>query len=188
MELSEPTLRKMFVELRAVGPAWPYDRGSEEDIATHLRDVVAFLQRSPRLVVEAQRDHYGSGYASYVHLFCHKRERKPASRPADSEIPGLDLYLCRLAPLAVYGAGAQTHYGQGAMSYSQLSVAVVGQSPPGDWTWEINELRTKLSRRGFEFPAPAALAAQLPFELKAKRYRPSFSPRCVFDAVYFWDE
>src|SRR5688572_23746580 len=107
MELSESNLRTIFVELRRVGSTWPYDRGSAEDVEAYLRDVVAFLQRSPRLVFDPHRDHYGSGYASYIHLFCSKRGRKSARRQEDIEVPGIDLYLSRLAPLAVYGAGSQ---------------------------------------------------------------------------------
>lgn len=189
MELSEANLQAMFVELRAVGLSAPYDGGCEEAIESHLRDVVASLQHSPRLVVEAYRDHYGSGYASYVHLFCSKRGQKsPSLQKGDTEIQGIDLYLCRLAPLAIYGAGSQTRFAAGGMAFSKLRVEQVGQSPPGDWTWEINEIRTRLAERGFEIPSPAELAAKLPCELKAKRYRPSYTPKCVFDAVFFWDE
>jgi hypothetical protein len=188
MELSESSLRAMFVELRPVGTSWPYDRGSEEDIETHLRDIVASLQRSPRLVIDAHRDHYGSGYASYVHLFCSKRDGESSGRREGVQVPGIDLYLGRLAPLAVYGAGSQALHAGRAKSFSHLSVDRLGESPPGDWTWEVNEIRTKLERHGFEFPSPGELAAELPVKLKAKRYRPSYAPRSVFDAIFFWDE
>lgn len=189
MELSEANLRALFIDLRAVGLSAPYDGGSEEAIESHLRDVVASLQQSTRLVVEAHRDHYGSGYASYIHLFCSKRGHKSTSRQkGDVEIQGIDLYLCRLAPLATYGAGSQTRFAAGGMAFSKLSIEQVGQSPPGYWTWEINEIHTRLTERGFELPSPDELAAKLPCELKAKRYRPSYTPKCVFDAVFFWDE
>src|SRR5688572_1199114 len=122
MELSESNLRALFVELRAVGLSPPYDEGSEEAIEAYLRDVVGSLQHSSRLVVQAHRDHYGSGYASYVHLFCSKRGQKSTScQEGDTETQGIDLYLCRLAPLAVYGAGSQTHFASGELAFSTLS-------------------------------------------------------------------
>jgi hypothetical protein len=189
MEFSEGNLRAIFVALRPVGPSWPYDRGSAADIEAHLKDASALLERSPRLSVFTHRDHYGSGYASYVHLFCFKQKGKSASQnQGHTEIDGIDVYLCRLAPVAALGAGSQTRFVGGGMAYTTLSVEQVNQSPPGEWAWEINEIRTKLDRRGFVLPSQAELSQKLPFALKAKRYRPSYSPTCVFDAIFFWDE
>lgn len=188
MELSEATLRAIL-ERRAVGPRWPYDRGSEEDINAHLKEVVADLQRSPRLEVATHRDHYGSGYASYVHVFCFKRKGKAASRTEGStQVSGIDVYLCRLAPIAALGPGSQTRFAGGALSFSTLSAEKVGQAPPGDWTWELNEIQTKLARYGFDVPPRAELSKKPPGEFRAKRYRPSYQPACVFDAIFYHDE
>jgi hypothetical protein len=187
MELSEATLRAIIAG-HAVGLSWPYDRGSDEDISTHLSEVVAALQRSPRFEAEAKPDHYGSGYASYVHVFCSKRKGKSTTRTeGGAVVDGIAVYISRLAPLAVYGPDREVRF-PGGQGYGHLDPEQVGESPTGDWRWEINEIRTKLARYGYDFPAREELAMRLPFSAAIPTAVARGSHYRVFDALFYYND
>ncbi len=187
MELSEANLRSIIAG-RAVGTAWPFAGGSAEDIDSHLHKLVEAFKRSPRFETAAERDHYGSGYASYIHLFCYKRQGKSTKRiDGDVVTDGLAVYLCRLAPLAVYGYAQELRFSNGR-TIPSLEPHQVGTSPPGDWRWEINEVRTKLNRFGFELPEQETLSAKLSFAAVIPTSIASGPHYRVFDAVFYHDD
>ncbi|MBW4500098.1 MAG: hypothetical protein KME57_11195 [Scytonema hyalinum WJT4-NPBG1] len=87
-----------IIDMNPVGDTFPYFGGSEQDIENHLKAVVATLRHSPLLDVEAEFNHYGSGYASYVHVFCAKSNRQSTVRRGDTDwIDGIS----DLAPIRI---------------------------------------------------------------------------------------
>ena len=108
MILSNDNLQAM-ISGSIVGTLWPYDCRSTEDIESYLRGLVAELSRSTLLEVESDFIHYGSGFASYVHVFCFKRDGKSTVRERDTDqTDGIAVYLSRLAPVAAYGPEQRT--------------------------------------------------------------------------------
>lgn len=101
-----------------VGNRWPYNGGLDEDVEAHLHDVVADLETSPLISVEADFDSYGGGYASFVDVFCFKKDGSSRERFLGSgeKIIGIQIYLSRLAPIAAYGAEECTRHPRGGSS------------------------------------------------------------------------
>ena len=84
-------------EIVAITGAWA---DGEQAVEGFLRRVVADLHRQPSTVVEhAEFGNYGSGYASFAEVFITSRDG--TRRRTDSDVDGLSLCLCRLAPFAV---------------------------------------------------------------------------------------
>jgi hypothetical protein len=82
------------------GRAWA---GGIPAVEGFLRRVVADLNRPPALVVEhAEFDRYGSGYASFVDVLLTRRDGSlRRTENGRTEVEGVSLALCRLAPVAV---------------------------------------------------------------------------------------
>src|SRR5690349_4334276 len=88
---TEAELRKMIAG-SVVGTTPPYDRGSPDDIEAFLAGVVGRLRGTRLLDVDAEFGHYGSGFASYVHVFCAKAGGESTTRDGDTDhIDGLIL-------------------------------------------------------------------------------------------------
>jgi hypothetical protein len=187
MPLSDADLRSLIAG-RPFGPGTVYEGGDEAAIEGFLRGVVAGLARSALVEVEADFGHYGSGYASYVDVFCPKRGgRSTAVVNGVRWIDGLVIYLSRLAPVAAFGPSQRTRHRTGG-SYDYLDAGKVGVLPPGDWSAEAKEVRAKLAGRyGFallgqdELSRPLPLNADIATALADRPYR-------VFDAVFYWED
>lgn len=185
-ELTEARLREV-VAGRPVGDRWPYAGGSERDIEAHLGRAVGELRGTRRLRVEAEFGHYGSGYASYVHVFCAKGAGRSTERRGDLDhTDGLSVYLARLAPVAAIGPG-HPRRGAGTGSLDFLDPERVGESPAGDWSDELRLTRSVLERNGFYLPAREALCAPLPFAAVIPTFL-SRGPYRVFDALFYWED
>src|SRR5258706_5399207 len=108
MLLSEPQLRTIIAG-RPVGDRFPYLGGTESDIEQHLHRAVDALRSNGLLEIDADFDHYGSGYASYIHLSCQKSGGRSKVRRGDVDsIDGIAIYLSRLTPFAIYGSEHRT--------------------------------------------------------------------------------
>jgi hypothetical protein len=155
---------------------------------TDLGRVVRGLKRSHLIDVEADFDHYGSGTASYVDVFCWKRSGKSTVRKGDVDyIDGIAVYLSRLAPVAAYGPMLRTQHATGGSS-SYLTAEVIGECPAGHWDEELEEIKTKLTRYyGITLLYREDLIKKLPFKAKI--------PTCfkkkgyqIFDAIFYYDD
>ncbi len=163
MYVSEQMLRQIIAGT-PVGDIWPYNSGSEDAIEQHLRNCVAQLGLSTQIIVEADFDHYGSGYASYVDVFCYKNDGS-STRHRDETLPidGLTIYLCRLAPVAVYGRNHKTRDARGGSS-GFLNAENVDTTPPGQWESIAQEINKNLASLGFELLDRDTVSRELPFK------------------------
>jgi hypothetical protein len=168
-----------------IGDIQPYRRGIPQEIEEFLKKVVARLEQSPLLEIHPDWDHYGSGYASYAHVFCFKGGgRSTVHRHGVDHIDGITVYLCRLAPIAAYGAEHRTRSARGG-SGGFLDVNNVGTLPAGDWSAELCEIETILTESGFRLPTREQLAEILPFKADIPTV---FDDRHVFDAIFYWED
>jgi hypothetical protein len=158
--------------------------GSPFDVQRAIRG----LMRSRLLEVEVAPDSYGGGTASYFDIFCAKiRGQSTVEKDGVDYIHGIAIYLSRLAPVAVYGPMLHTRHPIGGSS-SFLVPEVIGECPPGDWSQELAEIITKLTRYyGISILDRAELIKTLPFQAKI--------PTCfkrkgyqVFDAIFYYDD
>lgn len=187
LPLSEANLRRL-VARQSFGDLSPYSEGDDARIEAYLRRVVAGLSRSKLIGVEAKFDHYGSGYASYVDVFCYKRGGQSTTEKGGVLwVDGLTVYLCRLAPFASIGRGERTKHDTGGSS-DYLDPSKVGECPPGDWSREVSEVRTKLVEHyGFTLPSQDELRQRLPFETRIPTVLADL-PYSVFDALFHWED
>jgi hypothetical protein len=185
MDWSEPTIRRVY-EGNLVGEEWPYVGGSEADVETFLRDVVIDLGQSDLLTVEADFNHFGSGYASFVEVFCVKKDGS-GTRPymgTGKVVDGLLVYLCRRAPIAAYGADTRAYHAGGGSS-GFLGPDTVGITPAGDWEAAVREVCAKLSERGISIADVEMLRHPLTFEYTIDNNL-SDAPYQALDVLFYW--
>jgi hypothetical protein len=187
MPLSDADLRSLLAG-RPFGLGTVYAGGDEAAIEGFLRGVVSGLARSALVAAEADFGHYGSGYASYVDVFCPKRGGRSTTEANDVQwIDGLVIYLSRLAPVAALGPSQRTRHRTGGSS-DYLDASKVGLLPPGDWSAEANEVRAKLAENyGFTLLGQDELNRPLPFNADIATVLGD-RPYRVFDAIFYWED
>lgn len=131
-------------------------------------------------------DDFGSGYASYKALWCFAKNGRGISEVGHGRnMDGLQVFLCKLGPFAVWGGGNQFARadGQGGSS-SFLGLESLYVPPAGEWGDVIMEVERILGRHGFELPTREVLERALPEDVRvATLWDP---PHRVFDAVFHW--
>lgn len=170
----------------SLGEHWPYRGGSDLDIEAYLHSVAAYLGDSGLISVEADFNSFGSGYASFVELFCTKKDGTSGRTFLGSgeKFTGICVYVSRLAPVVTYGAGERTRHAHGGSS-SFLSYDTLGTTPPGDWAGVLEEVSAKLKENGFEMTEPEILNEILPFEAIIETNLGEY-PHRVFDLLFHW--
>ena len=196
MDWSEQTLKQIYEaehqrnwalkHQHTVGNCWPYNGGSDEDIEAHLYDVVADLETSSLISVEADFNSYGSGYASFVDVFCFKKDGSSRKRFLGSgeKTTGIQVYISRLAAVAAYGAEERTRHPHGGSS-SLLSYDSAGTTPPGNWQAVLQEIAAKLQSNRIEIADGATLNRLLPFQVDIETNLGE-PPYRVFDLLFYW--
>jgi hypothetical protein len=169
---------------KPVGEHEAYKNGSDNKIKGHIKATIHDLEQSKTILLESE-DSYGSGYASYVDVFCYKSDgRSSHIKSGTTYINGIAVYLCKLAAVAVMGAMQKTkskHGGGGSFLRSED----LNAPPEGDWAAFTNEIRNKLERHGFEILEARELKKPLPFiaEIETNLGDPPFT---IFDAFFNW--
>jgi hypothetical protein len=186
MDLSETTLRKLIAG-QPSGDMAPYQAGDADEIERYLKRILRDLEDSRNIKLSADFNHYGSGYASYVDVFCWKKDGSAESTVKDCcTTNGISLYLNRLAPCAVWGVNQRTQSAQSG-SYGFLRVETMGVHPPGDWSEFIAEVERKLKKWNIEIPSRERLLPSLSFEVTIPTIL-SDPPYHVFDALFYWED
>ncbi|WP_051359419.1 hypothetical protein [Paucisalibacillus globulus] len=180
---------KRIIEMKTVGDFYPYDieENDENAIDDYLKHVAGSLARVNNLAYEADFEHYGSGYASYVDCFCWKRDGSSTQvKDREQWIEGIRIYLCRLAPVAVFGEGIVTKHINGGSS-DFISYNTVDTLPPGDWEMEIQGIKKQLESFNFQILEREDLKQFLPFKAEIPTIM-SNPPYRLFDAFFYWED
>ena len=158
----------------------------EQQRRARVRIAVGAEHRSTGLLeIDAGFDHYGSGYASYVHLSCQKPNGRSRARRDNADwIDGVAIYLSRLTPFAIYGSEHRT-ISAATSSRTFLDLNRLYILPPGDWQNEITAIRRTLESLGFSFPPRDELAELLPFEADIPTILDDVH---VYGAVFYWED
>ncbi|MEV5888637.1 hypothetical protein [Nonomuraea fuscirosea] len=162
--------------------------GGAASVEGFLRWVVADLDRMPALRVHhAEFGNYGSGYASYVDVFVTGRDGSARrSENGWTEVEGLPLALCRLAPVATLlkpGTQSSGPNGAGGRGLPQLSL-VTDDAPPG-WAEEYRQIRQVLDRHDLDLLDAQLLGLPLEGGLHVETVLGD-PPYTVFDAWFHW--
>jgi hypothetical protein len=174
VEISNELLEKLIAR-KSVG-------GSKSAIKNVLHD----LEQSKQITVESD-DSYGSGYASYLDVFCFKKDGSSSRVTGlSTTIEGIALYLCKLAPVAVMGAMTKTK-SKNAGSSSFLRPDDLNKLPAGDWHSVVVEIKHKLEKQNIVLLEPKILKQVMPFEAKIPTILGD-APYKIFDAFFYWED
>jgi hypothetical protein len=195
MPFSEQYLRNV-VEGKVQGDFYPFTTGSWDRTEDYLKRLVGRLRDIPSIDVNAIFNHYGSGTASYVHLYIARRDKSGTNQMLRGEsLPdhttGVMLYLCRIAPVAVYAAGnwTSTHQnGKWQIVYSHyITPDAVGSLPAGNWKEEMRQINAILNEYGYGFLTRAEVDVPLSFRIKIPTILTD-PPYRIFDCFFYWED
>jgi len=174
---------------KVVGDFYPYDMGkySEAHIDPYIKQVRESLKKSRLIDLTADFSSYGSGFASFVDIFCWKKDGSSTEeRKEYKRIQGIRIYICRLAPVAVYGA-AEIFVHETGGGFDFLEPRKVGTTPPGDWSEVVREITLKLNGFGYLLldrkyvSKDLTIEVEIPTILSGDRYK-------VMDAFFYWED
>jgi hypothetical protein len=64
-----------LAKVKVLGEFFPFNTGSQQKTEKYIKDIVGRLKHIPTITLEADFNHYGSGYASYVPVHLAKRDK-----------------------------------------------------------------------------------------------------------------
>ena len=198
MEFTNEQLQKM-ISKEPIGDMYPYNTKDREQIESYIQELVDTLNRSETLKCEAMFDHYGSGYASYVDLFCYKRNEKRKIKEDNEEVTiyleGLVIYISRLAPVAIIGQDnlrSKTRFNTEEFKDGLFSSFCMMCEPeemidesPKFMTDGYLEIKQKLADAGYSILHKEYLSQPLPFKTEIQTSTDP-SQYKVFDAIFYW--
>ncbi len=186
MDFSNDELKRI-ISGKPVGNIYPYNTGDTNEIEKYLRDLYYKLNRSGLIKCHGEFAHYGSGYASYIDLFCLKRNEINPPENALGKL-GIVVYISRLAPVAVFGYDDRTETG---FCFLDPLHSDFGKLPDGDWDNEFLEIKSKIEAAGIHFlekeyvEQPLAFTADIPTILTIPDMGDVYRN---FDAFFYWED
>ncbi|MFD0716829.1 hypothetical protein [Paenibacillus sp. GCM10027626] len=181
---------KSIVHQTFVGEFYPYnvEQKNDEEIDSYINNIVGSLSSINNLKVEADFNHYGSGYASYVPIFCYKKDGSSTEIVKENKtINGILLYVCRHAPIAVYGRSQVTRDSHGG-SREFLTSKLIGTVPSGDWMEIENRIKEYLNNYHFEILSKDFLEEPLDFNISIPTNFNENGSYTIFDCFFFWED
>ncbi|MER6514671.1 hypothetical protein ABT158_48230 [Nonomuraea sp. NPDC001636] len=183
----DPTALRSAVNDQLAGSAGAW-AGGATSVDGFLRRIVADLDRMPTLSVHhAEFRHYGSGYASYIDVFITKSDGSMRrSENGWTNVEGLPLALCRLAPLAaLFKPDIQSSGPDGTGSRGMPELSLVMDTALFGWEEEYRQIRQVLDRHDIALLDSQVLSLPLEAELRPETVLGS-PPYSVFDAWFHW--
>lgn len=161
--------------------------GSSSEIDTLLLKVVEEIKDHPGIVVEnIESDSYGSGWASFIAVFVTLRDplfraRVLKDSPYSDGVIGLDLLLCRLAPMACITSPGNLGESSGTLP-SQGHFLTDGNA---EWGALARELTDMLRSNKIDVLPPEVLSQKIDPKLEIDTNL-GRCPFTVFDAWFHW--
>ena len=187
-----------LIEGETVGNKFPYDANSEQEIEAYIRQLFHRINRIPNLVCEAEWNHFGSGYASFIEFFCYQEddvrvvEEKYGRREIKTD--GIIIDICRLAPVAIMGEDEryktiriETNEVVGG-AYGSL----LGRPKLLDLSEKFQTIAEKLKRvlKEFDYELLEIEKMNQPLSFQTKIPTIYREPRdyLVVDAIFYWED
>lgn len=187
-----------LIDGKIIGDKFPYDTNNEQEIEAHIRRLLYRINRIPNLVCEAEWNHFGSGYASFVEFFCFQKEDRVVveEKHGHREIKtnGIILDISRLAPVAIMGEDEryktiriETNEEIGGGYGSLLGgPKLVGVSERYQALGE--QLKQALEEFDIEVLEPEDLNHLVPFKTKIPTIYRESRDYTVADAIFYWED
>ena len=185
-----------LVKGKTKGDFHPFSSGKWKKSDQYLKQVIGRLNDIKTVQIEADFDHYGSGFSSYVHLYLSKKDKSDVSITQNGslrmeETNGLMIYLCRLAPFSVYAKGTwhktfnNDKWHSGGSHY--IEPEDIGSLPNTSWNLELIDIKNILNQYGITSLTREELDKKLEFEIKIPTIL-SDPPFRVFDCFFYWED
>ncbi|MFP7493888.1 hypothetical protein SFC66_08895 [Terribacillus saccharophilus] len=183
---------------QAVGDSFPYNTNDETEIEAHIRRLYHYINHMPHIVCEAEWNHFGSGYSSYVEFYCYSRKDVTVVQQKDNhrveEREGIIIAVCRLAPVAIMGADDRYR-----MIHSVTNEEVgrgYGSLLDGPDRLYVGEelqntaekLKAALQIFGFELMDAKSMGAPLPFQTIIPTIYRKPGEYLYMDALFYWED
>ncbi|MCI2256194.1 hypothetical protein L2D08_17750 [Domibacillus sp. PGB-M46] len=183
---------------KIVGNKFPYDTDNEQEIEAHIRRLFYRINRIPNLICEAEWNHFGSGYASFVEFFCYLKEdvtvveEKYGRREEKTE--GIIIDICRLAPVAIMGE--DDRYKTIRIETNEEVGGAYGSLLDGPKRLYISEkfqtiaekLKQALKEFDYELLEVERINKLLPFQAKIPTFYREPGDYLIMDAIFYWED
>lgn len=187
-----------LIEGKIIGNEFPYDTNNEQEIEAHIRRLFHRINRIPNVVCEAEWNHFGSGYASFVELFCYQKEdvivveEKYGRREIKTE--GIIIDICRLAPVAIMGEDER--YKTIHIETNEEIGGAYGSLLGGSNLLYLSEkfqtiakkLEQALKEFGYELLEAKKVNQPLPFHTKIPTIYREPNGYLIIDAIFYWED
>jgi len=187
-----------MIDGKIIGEKFPYDTNDEREIEAHIRRLFHRMNRIPNIVCEAEWNHFGSGYASFVEFFCYQKEdlvileEKLGRREIKKN--GIIVDISRLAPVAIMGEVER--YKTIRIETNQEVAGVYGSLLDGPKLVGISErfqalekkLKQALEEFDYEVLEPEEMNQPLPFKTKIPTIYRESRDYTVADAIFYWED
>ncbi|MEK3934404.1 hypothetical protein MKY41_03720 [Sporosarcina sp. FSL W7-1349] len=187
-----------LIEGKIVGNKFPYDTKNEQEIEAHIRRLFHRINRIPNVVCEAEWDHFGSGYASFVEFFCYQKEdvivveEKSGRRMIKTD--GIIVDICRLASVAIMGEDdryktiqIETDEIVGG-AYGSLLGGLNSLKVSGKFRKIAEKLKQVLKEFDYELLEAEEMNQPLPFQTKIRTIYSRPKEYVVKDAIFYWED
>ncbi|MED3575041.1 hypothetical protein ACTHO0_14120 [Cytobacillus praedii] len=187
-----------LIDGKIVGNKFPYDTNNEKNIEGHIRQLFHRINRIPHMVCEAEWNHFGSGYASFVEFFCYRKEDVIVGEEKygrqEIRTDGIIIDICRLAPVAIMGEDdryktirSDTNEVVGG-AYSSL----LGGRNQLDFSEKFQTVAENLKRVlkefDYELLEDEIMHQPLSFQAKIPTIYREPGEYLVMDAIFYWED
>lgn len=183
--LTENFLKKV-IQGKRVGDFYPFIQGDDAQMEHYISHLVGEIGGLKGLLYEADFDHYGSGFASYVSVFLWKKEEEEVLANGEVSMKGLWLYISRLAPVVIMGKGEMTRHGSSGSS-DFLASHTVCEWPSETWSKQIWAIKKIVEAYHYVILTKADVDQYLDFQIDIPTIL-SEPPYKVFDAHFYWED
>lgn len=194
---SDEQLQAM-IDGKIIGEKFPYDTIDEREVEAHIRRLFHRINRIPNVVCEAEWNHFGSGYASFVEFFCYQKqdlvvlEEKHGHR--EIKMNGLIVDISRLASVAIMGDDER--YKTIHIETNEYRGGAYGSLLGGPKLIEVSErfqtfgeqLKQVLEEFDFKVLEPEEMNQLLSFKTNIPTIYRQSRDYTVADAVFYWED
>jgi hypothetical protein len=183
---------------KIVGNRFPYDTDNQQEIEAHIRRLFHRINRIPNLICGAEWNHFGSGYASFVELFCYLKEdvtvveKKHGRRVEKTE--GIIIDICRLAPVVIMGEDER--YKTIRIDTNEEVSRAYGSLLDGPkrlflsekFQTNVEKLKQALKEFDYELLEAESINTLLPFLAKIPTIYREPKDYLIMDAIFYWED
>lgn len=189
---------KDLIEGKVIGTTFPYDINDEHEIEAHIHRLFYRIKRIPNIICEAEWDHFGSGYASFVEFFCYEKEGIAVEENRhgiqDHRIESVLINISRLAPVVIMGEDDRTKRIRSSTEevLGGSNGSILGRQKLSHVDQRFYPIMKKLAEALEEFDYTLLsiddMNQPLPFSAKIATLYRTPKEYLIADAIFYWED